>query len=494
MLRMDQVYVVRHKVLVEGRSVRRVAREMGISRNTVRRYVDGDAKAGVRRQVDRGHPVADRVRPRLEELLSEAPRWTGGKQRLTAARLHELLVAEGHAVSDRVVRELVAEWKRRRQEVFVPLVYKPGELAEVDFFEVLVDIAGERQKAWMFVMRLMYSGRDFAWLYPRQDQVCFLDGHVRAFEHFGAVPHRAAYDNLKAAVTRVLVGSERELAPRFLALTTHYLLEASFARPRTGHDKGGVEARGKTIRWQELVPIPSGPDLRTLSIELLARLDVRAAAKQHALGRTVTARFDEERPRMLPLPSTPFRSAAFQHAEVSRRSLVALGGAVYSVWTEWAGLAVRAYVGVDEIELVGADGRVIVHERQLFGGRSVDYRHYLRELARKPQAVRQVADDLVRDLGAPFDILWRQLVDERGPKQAARIFAHVLRTVADLGERTTAERVRRALDTGEPVLLALRPSEPVPIVSPDAMPWRLRDIDVAAGRAADYDQLLGGGQ
>jgi len=57
----------------------------------------------------------------------------------------------------------------------------------------------------MFVMRLMHSGRDIAWLYLRQEEVCFLDGHVRAFEHFGAVPRRAAYDNLKAAVVRVLV-------------------------------------------------------------------------------------------------------------------------------------------------------------------------------------------------------------------------------------------------------------------------------------------------
>jgi transposase len=126
------------------------------------------------------------------------------------------------------------------------------------------------------------SGRDFAWLYPQQDQVCFLDRHVRAFEHFGAVPHRAAYDNLKPAVARVLVGSERELAVRFKALTTHYLLEASFARPRTGHDKGGVEARGKTIRWQELVPIPSGPALRTISAALLARLDAHATEKRDA--------------------------------------------------------------------------------------------------------------------------------------------------------------------------------------------------------------------
>jgi hypothetical protein len=88
---------------------------------------------------------------------------------------------------------------------------------------------------------------------------------VRAVAHFGAVPHRLAYDNLKAAVARHLVGSERELTARFLALSTQYLFEACFARPRTGHDKGGVEARGKGIRWQELVPIPSGPDLGAVS-------------------------------------------------------------------------------------------------------------------------------------------------------------------------------------------------------------------------------------
>src|SRR5690606_41016992 len=64
---------------------------------------------------------------------------------------------------------------------FVPLTYRPGDLAEVDFFEVLVDIDGTRRKAWLFLMRLMYAGRDFAWIYERQDQVSFLDGHVRPF-------------------------------------------------------------------------------------------------------------------------------------------------------------------------------------------------------------------------------------------------------------------------------------------------------------------------
>src|SRR5579863_5064413 len=94
---MNEVYVVRHNVQVEGLSVRRVAREMGISRNTVRRYLEG-AEPGVRKEVDRPRPVFDAVRGRMAELLGDSPKWTGGKQRLTAARLHEMLVDEGHVV------------------------------------------------------------------------------------------------------------------------------------------------------------------------------------------------------------------------------------------------------------------------------------------------------------------------------------------------------------------------------------------------------------
>ncbi len=127
-----------------------------------------------------------------------------GKQRLTATRLHALLLAEGQRVGVTVVKEAVAEWKRQRHEVFLPLTYRPGDLAEVDFFEVLVDVDGIRRKAWLFLMRLMYSGRDFAWIYERQDQISFLDGHVRAFAHFDGVPARVAYDNLRAAVVRIV--------------------------------------------------------------------------------------------------------------------------------------------------------------------------------------------------------------------------------------------------------------------------------------------------
>ena len=476
---MDQVHVVRHKVLVEGQKARRVAREMGISRNTVKRYLEIAAPVRVEHAA-RGRPVWEKVGPRIEALLAESPRWTGGKQRLTATRLHQMLVAEGLEVGVTTVKDAVAEWKRRRREVFVPLVYPAGDLAEVDFFEVLLDLAGRRQKAWMFVMRLMHSGRDFACLYMRQDQVSFLDGHVRAFAHFDCVPQRIAYDNLKAAVKKILVGSERQLAARFEALASHYLFEASFCRPRTGHDKGGVESRGKAIRWQHLVPIPCGHDLGAMRAALLARLDVAHDA----------SRFAAERAQSLPLPTRPFDARATHTPSASQRSLVCVEGAVYSVPCEWAGLDITAHVGADDVALVGPSGAV-THARKRFGERSIDYRHYVRELAKKPQAVRQVAAELIRDLGPVFGDAWRSLVDAHGPKQAARIFAKVLGHVETRGSDDVARVIARALATSEPLLLALAPPlAHCGAVADDALPASLRAIDIVSGCAADYDALL----
>jgi transposase len=491
MLRMEQVGTIRHLVLAEGWTVRRVARELGVSRNTVRRYVAG-AEPGVRRPARRPRPVLAQVQTRLDALLTEAPKWTQGKQRLTATRLHQLLVGEGHAVGATLVKAYVAEWRRRRQEVFIPLVYAAGDLAEVDFFEVWVDVAGVRQKAWLFVMRLMASGRDFAWLYPRQDQVAFLDGHVRAFAHFGGVPHRLLYDNLRPAVARVLVGAARVLTARMQALVAHYAFEPCFARPGTGHDKGGVESRGRAIRWQALVPIPAGPDLDTVSRGVLAQLDARLAGHRDATGRTLGERFVAEQAALLPLPARGFAAAAIHVVPVSRRALVVLEGATYSVPETWAGLDVTAHVGPATVTLVGPDGRV-THARGRFGTKAIDYRHYLRALARKPQAVRQVAAPLVRDLGAPFDTVWQRLVDAHGPAEAARHFARVLGALPSLGHATVVARLTAALATNTPLGLALAaPPPPAPTLADAVLPPSVQGVTVGAARAADYDALLGG--
>ena len=489
---MDQVHVVRHKVLIEGQSQRAVAQALGLSRVTVRRYVERAAPVRVE-EAPRPRPVWAAVEPRVTALLEESPQWTAKKQQLTATRLHDLLVGEGHKVGVTLIKEAVAEWKRQRREVFVPLVYRPGDLAEVDFFEVVIDEAGVRRKAWMFVCRLMYSGRDFAWIYHRQDQVSFLDGHVRAFAHFDGVPTRLAYDNLRAAVRRILVGAERALALRFAALAAHYLFEPCFCRPATGHDKGGVEARGKAIRWQHLVPIPDGPDLATINAALLAQLDGRLDRRRAESPDTVGERWTIEQPALRPL-APAFEAARTEILGVSRRALVRVEGATYSVPDAWAGLDVTVKVGAERLEILGPGGRVIGHARQRFGGRAIDYRHYLRTLSHKPQAVRQVLPDLLRDLGAPFPAVWAHLDAVHGPRQAARVLAKILGQLVDRGASLVVPALEAALVTGTPLSLAVvTQAAAAPCVPVTDLPPSLQGITVASGSAADYDAWLLGG-
>src|SRR5437763_415341 len=365
MLRMDLVHVVRHKVLVEGRTQRAVARELGLSRTTVGKYVDQAAPARKVEAAPRPRPVWDAIAERVQAVLADSVRWTGGKQRLTATRLHALLLGEGHRVGGTVVKDAVAEWKRQRREVCVAPTYRAGE--------------------------------------------------------------------------------------------------------------------------------PAGVTRASINATLLAQMDARLDTQRDATGATIGMRFVEEQRHCRRAP-TPFAPEATTFATVSPRALVRLEGTVYSVPSRWAGLDLVVRIGATTVTIVGRDGTRILHPRKRFGQRSIDYRHYLSELARKPQAVRQVLPDLLRDLGDPFPAIWDQLHGAHGPREAARLFAKVLGELDTYGAAIAVPALTRALATGTPLLLALTPARWAPTpVALDAVPIALRDIAVPSGCAADYDAWLLGG-
>jgi hypothetical protein len=144
-------------------------------------------------------------------------------------------------------------------------------------------------------------------------------------------------------------------------------------------------------------------------------------------------------------------------------------------------------VGPTTVTIVGPDGRDVAHRRKRFGARSIDYRHYLPELARKPQAVRQVLPDLLRDLGAPFPLVWDRLHEAYGPREAARRFAKVLGAIDGRGVTTVVPILLRALATDAPLSLDELPTPAAPAIT---VPTALRDIEVGSGCAADYDAWL----
>ena len=133
-----------------------------------------------------------------------------------------------------------ADFKATKREVFVPLSHPPGE-AQVDFGHALVNLNGTLTKCPFFVMTLPHSDAFFVQIFERECTETFWEGHVRAFDYFGAVPSRISYDNSTIAVSQMLTGRQRKLTDGFLQLQSHYLFKEHFCLAARGNEKGVVE-------------------------------------------------------------------------------------------------------------------------------------------------------------------------------------------------------------------------------------------------------------
>ena len=370
------------------------------------------------------------------------------------------------------------------------MTYRPGD-GRSRLLEVLVDVNGTRRKAWLFLMRLMYLAATSRGFTSVKIKLVFSTvTFARLRTSMACRP--ASVRQSAGRLVRILVGGARTLTPRFAALASHYLVEACFCRPGEGHDKGGVESRGKAVRQQALVPIPVGSTLAVINETLLAQMDARLETQRDAAGQTIGVRFTEEQGQFRLLP-TPFAPEATTLATVPPRALVRLEGAVYSVPSRWAGLDLVVRIGATTVAIVGREWtEFCIRASGLSSGPSTI--GILSELARKPQAVRQVLPDLLRDLGDPFPAIWDRLQGAHGPREAARLFAKVLGQLDTYGAAVVVPALAMALATGTPPLLALTPARSTPgRVALDAIPAVLRDIAVTSGCAADYDGWLRGG-
>ena len=195
-------------------------------------------------------------------------------------------------------------------------------------------------------------------------------------------------------------------------------------------------------------------------------------------------RFSEERALFRPLPQRPFEARQVEPVAVSRQALVRVDGAQYSVPSHWSGTQATAYVGVADVVLEWREERITV-AKQPRGGRAVQYRHYLDELAKKPQAVRQVAPELMEELGEPYLRLWKLLSGRYGELDAARVVAKLVGAIVEHGEQVVAETLKEVLSASPRAPRAPgMPPATVPV------PAALRDYQVDSTPATSYDALL----
>jgi len=389
--RVELFEAIRRDRRVEGLSIRELADRHEVHRRTVRQALDAALPPLRKAYPARRCPAIDPWAVVIDGWLvadQDVPR----KQRHTARRVWQRLVAEhGATCSEVTVSRYVA---RRRVElgvvdveVCIPQTHPPGAEAEVDFGEFYCLVAGQQVKCWMFVMRLSNSGRAFHAAFGTQAQEAFLEGHVLAFDHFGGVPGRIRYDNLKPAVTRILKGRDRDEAERFVALRSTYGFESFFCRPgvKGAHEKGGVEGEIGRFRRRHLVPVPKVGALADLN-DLIAAGDTVDDSRV-ITGRPVTvgAAFTAEKAALMGLPAESFDPARLLQARVDNRARISVRQNFYSVPARYVTRRLAVRLTARTVEVFDGPSRVAVHQRAF--GRYLEVLtldHYLEVLAIKP--------------------------------------------------------------------------------------------------------------
>src|SRR6266478_3002157 len=387
----DLYLKVRHAVRIEGLSERATARRFGIDPRTVNKMMKFSVPPGYVRKKPLRKPKLDPFIPVIDGILGDdksRPR----KQQHTAKRIFERLRDEhGYAGRLTIVKDYVALWRQRAQEMFIPLLHAPGH-AQADFGEAIGVIGGVERKIHFFAMDLPHSDAIFVVGYPAETTEAFCDGHVRAFAFFDGVPQSILYDNTKIAVARILGNGKRQRTRVFSELQSHYLFTDRFGRPGKGNDKGKVEGLVGYARRNFLVPIPVFADFEALNAHLLEGCRKRLADRLRGHDGTIGERLEHDLAGFQkPLPA-PYDACDKKPGSVNSLSLVRYRLNDYSVPTAYGHqkVLVRGYVH----EVIIACGAEVIarhprsYEREDFVFNPL---HYLALIERKPNALDQAA-------------------------------------------------------------------------------------------------------
>lgn len=431
-------------------TVQGVARRFGVHRRLVREAL-GSAIPAERARSARPRPRVGPVTAFVDAILEgdqRAPR----KQRHTAHRIYARIRAElpDCAVAESTVRRHVRERKAAlgllRRETFVPQSYAWGSEGQVDWYEAEAELDGVRETPQVFAMRGMASGGAFHRAYRRATQQAFLEAHELGFAYFGGVFHRLRYDNLGAAVKRILRGSRREETARFVAFRSHWRFEAEFCTPDEGHEKGGVENEVGRFRRNHWVPVPRARDLADLNRQLLAACREDEARTVDGREQTVGAAMRVERAHLLALAEEPFDLAEVSFPTVSSLGWATVKTNAYSVPVP-AGATVQAKLSAATVELWHGGRCVARHERSYGRHQEIlDLEHYLDVLERKPGALAGSTPLAQwRAAGrwpASYDRLWAELNDRHGRRDGTKEMVGLLQ----LGRRHGQERLHAAVE------------------------------------------------
>lgn len=388
-----------------GYGYKRIARELSLSRNTVRKYGR-----------DGGEPVYHQKNPR-KGLLSGKEEWLRAKffQHEGNADVvrQELKKEYGLSVSLRTVERAVKAYHeelRRKDLATVRFETPPGYQMQIDFGERLVSIGGERVKAHFFAAKLGFSRRLYVRAFEHENQQNWMTGIEEAVRYFGGMPQQLLIDNASAMVLEHNRGThEVVFTERFKAFAEYWGFELRACKPGRPQTKGKVESGVKYVKrnciagrefanWEEMEA--------HISRWLKEESDKRQLGDK---GDTPQRRFEEEESRALrPLD---FGKPSFSPVhEITRKvphdCFVRVETNSYSVPWEHIGKEVQVRVTKEEVVISLFKGPEIARHRLCPGRhqRIENPEHFNGIIFRRDEDKEHKEQEVSQDMPLPREI------------------------------------------------------------------------------------------
>ena len=363
----DEVRVA-GKMRERGASLRRLAKDLGVTEGAVRYRLKrpkevgrSDGRAEQATALDGYEEVVEAIQERLGD-----GRLSGEGPPCQVRLIYEVLVRDhGYAGSyQAVVRHVRRKHGKPRLRAIRRVETPAGVQAQHDWFEDRIPIGAKRPKLALLLGALSYSRAKFCWPSEDQTQLSWHTGHHALFERYEGVPLWVRIDNPKTAVTRG-AGPTAVLNRSYAAYARMCRFGVDACRAGKGSDKGKVERAVRTLResFGEVLRRGAGS-----IAELGGLLDVRS---EHLLDRlrcpvtggTVREALEEERQVLQPLPSGAELFDVEVARRVSRDCLVSFEGRRYSVPFAWAGQWVDVRGTAREVVVRGGGEDVARHRR-----------------------------------------------------------------------------------------------------------------------------------
>lgn len=389
-------------------SIRAVARNLGLNRKTVRRYVEeylaarasSDAEYTVYLKNEPEYKKGSR-RPRkvlteavcsmIESMLreNEDKKMRGDRKLcMKATDIHERLLKAGYRISYPTVTKYILGRRKVTEssaECFIRQVYTAGQDCEFDWGELHLTIDGRRIKLYMAVFTLAYSNGRMAFLFLHQDTASFLEAHRRCFDIFTAVPHRMVYDNMRVAVAAFTMDGKLP-TDALLRLERAYGFSHRFCNIRAGNEKGHVERSVEIVRRKAFSSRDSFDSIEEANQYLYDYCSQMNKTARSVATADIVTRMRQDLDAMLPLVDSV---SAFEPRQltVDKYGTVVLGGIHYSVPDTLVGKRLNIHEYANYIEIFNGRQRVSTHEKTPVYGWKLDIMHYINTFERKPGSV-----------------------------------------------------------------------------------------------------------